>query len=339
MRATRFAGVVAAGLTLLAAGRSLKAEDQIVVKLATVAPEGSPWAQGLVDFKKMVETDTANRVKIKLFLGGKLGDENETVLACKRGQLQAVAASTGAIASQVPEVNILELPYLFNNSDEADHVLDTVATAKLEPMFRERGLVLSFWSENGFRSFGGKFPVTTLADLKGRKMRSQENPIHLGTYRAFGASPVPIPTTEALTALQTGVVDGFDQTPLYAFAATWHTAVTHFSISEHIYQPAAIIFNKDAYDAWPADVQAAMKKAGATLLPTLRKNIRALNPILLQNLAASGLKVNTLSADERKPFQAAAATMRAEYVKGASKGEKDLFKAIDDSLVAFRKKK
>jgi len=339
MRVLSIARWLTLSLAFFSAAQALSADDKIVIKLATVAPDGSPWAQGLVDFKTLVEKESAGRVKVKLFVGGTLGDENETVLACKRGQLQAVGASTGAIASQVPEVNVLELPYLFGSAEEADHVLDTVATPGLDKHFKDRGLVLGFWSENGFRSFGGKFPVTKLEDLKGRKMRSQENPIHLATYRAFGASPVPIPTTEALTALQTGVVDGYDQTPLYAFAATWHTASTHFSVSEHIYQPAAIIYNKGAYDAWPADIQAILKKAGDQVLPSLRKNIRALNPILLKNLTTAGLKINVLTPEERKPFQAAAATARSEYIKGASKGEQELFKSIETSLANLRKGK
>lgn len=310
--------------------------EKIIIKLATVAPDGSPWAVGLQEFKKITEKESGNAVKVKLFLGGALGDENETVLQCKRGQLQAVGASTGAIASQVPEVNVLELPFLFNDEQEADFALDTVATPMLEKPFKDRGLVLGFWSENGFRSFGGKFPVEKVEDLKGRKMRSQENAIHLATYRAFGASPVPIPTTEALTSLQTGIVDGYDQTPLYAFAASWHTASTHFSVSNHIYQPAAIIFNKEAFDSWPANVKEAVKKAAAAILQNLRVQIRAMNPILLQNLKTAGLKVSVISDAEKKRFAVIAAKVRADYIKAASPGEKKLYKAIDAALTKRR---
>ncbi|MEW5851721.1 MAG: TRAP transporter substrate-binding protein [Myxococcota bacterium] len=324
-------------LALLTFGSVQAADGPTVIKLATVAPDGSPWAQGLQEFKKLAEEGSGGKIKVKLFLGGTLGDENETVLACKRGQIQAVGASTGAVASQVPEVNVLELPFLFNTLEEADHILDVVAGASFDKYFKDRGLVLGFWSENGFRSFGGKFPVSKPADLAGRKMRSQENPIHLATYRAFGASPVPIPTTEALTALQTGVVDGYDQTPLYAFAASWHTASTHYSISNHIYQPAAIVYHKPFFDSLPKDVQDALAKAGAAVVKNLRKNVRALTPILIENLTASGLKVNTLTDAEKAEFAKLAAKVREDYVKGASKGEQDLYALIQKGLADFRK--
>ena len=104
----------------------------------------------------------------------------------------------------MPELNVLELPYLFRSLEEADHIIDTVITEPMAELFRRYGLVLGFWNENGFRHIGSKDkPIIQPADLKGRKMRSQESPVHLETWKAYGASPVPIPTTEVLTALQT----------------------------------------------------------------------------------------------------------------------------------------
>ena len=311
---------------------AVRAEPEFVVKLATVAPEGSPWASALEEWKKVAEANAGGKLKVKLFLGGKLGDENDTVLKCKRGQIQAVGASTGALSSQVPEFQVLELPYLFNSADEADFVLDTVIRDDIAKWSDERGLVFGFWSENGFRSFGGKFPVTKPEDLKGKKMRSQEAPVHLATYRAFGASPVPIPTTEALTSIQTGVVEGYDQTPLYAFAASWHTVSTNFSVSEHIYQPAAIVFHKGTWDSFPPEVKAAFNKAGDAVVKKLRADVRAMTPILLENLGTAGVKVNTLSAAEREPFKKLAAQARADYVKKATKNEQALYKKINDAL-------
>lgn len=318
------------------AADSVGAEPQITLKLATIAPEGSPWAEALQNFKKRAESLANGKLKVKLFLGATLGDENDTVLATKRGQIQAVGASTGALASQVPEFNVLELPYLFEKLEEADYVLSKVVLADIEKYCSQRGLIFGFWSENGYRSFGGRFKVSTPYDLKGKKMRSQENPIHLGMYRAFGASPVPIPTTEALTAIQTGTVDGYDQSALYLFAASWHTASSHYSITNHIYQPAAIVYNKQAYDSWPEEVKAALKGASVLIEDELRKKVRAMNPILLKNLEELGVKVNVLTEAERAPFLKIGEKARAEYMKTASKGEKALYAKMVKGLSDHR---
>ncbi|MBL9039280.1 MAG: TRAP transporter substrate-binding protein DctP [Archangium sp.] len=332
-RMRRFVSLAAAVLSLAPA---VSSAEPIVVKVATVAPDGSPWALKLQEFKKNVEAAVPGKLKVKIFVGGTLGDENETVLATKRGQIQAVGASTGALASQVPEFSVLELPYLFRTYEEVDHVTKTIR-GDIEKACSDRGLIFGFWSENGFRGFGGKFKVATPADLKGRKMRSQENPIHLAMYRDYGASPVPIPTTEALTSLQTGVVDGYDQSPLYTFAASWHTASTHYTTSDHIYQGAAIVFNKAAFDSWPEDVRKAVAVASAAIEDDLKKQVRALTPVLLDNLKASGIEVTKMTAEQKQPFMVVAEKTRADYLKTASAGEKALGTKINKALADFRK--
>jgi tripartite ATP-independent transporter DctP family solute receptor len=313
------------------------AADPITLKIATVAPEGTPWSDGLAQFKTLVETKSGGSVKVKLFLGGMLGDENETVQQTQRGQIQGVGGSTGALATLVPEVNVLELPFLFKNAGEADKVLDGAALPVLEKAFRARGLVLGFWSENGYRSFGTSFGfVKGPADLKGRKMRSQENPVHLEMYKAFGASPVPIPTTEVLTSLQTGVIQGYDQTPLYASAGQWLSSTKYFTLTNHIYQPAAIVFNKTFFDGLSPDNQKVLLAARAELVPKMRREIRALNPILLENFPLMKVQLYTPTAAELATFEAPARTARDAYMAKASQGEKDLYKLITGELVKIR---
>src|SRR5262245_61153561 len=105
---------------LLAALLSARAAAQPAyeMKLATVAPADTPWSELLTRYKKQVEEKSGKRIVVKVFLGGMLGDENESVLKCKRGQVQAVGSSTGAMATLVPELNVVELPYLFRNYAE-----------------------------------------------------------------------------------------------------------------------------------------------------------------------------------------------------------------------------
>ena len=159
-----------------------------LVKLATIAPEDTPWSEQLKDLKKRVEAGTQGRVKVKVYLGGALGDENTTASECKRGAIQIWGGSTGALASLVPELSLLELPYLFRNYQEADHVIDDVLMEDFRKVLADKGFTLLFWAENGFRSFGATFgAITSLGAIKGKKMRSQESEVHLETYRALGA--------------------------------------------------------------------------------------------------------------------------------------------------------
>jgi tripartite ATP-independent transporter DctP family solute receptor len=314
------------------------AHAQATLKIASVAPEGTPWASGLTQFKGKVDKETAGRVVVRPMLGGVLGDENETVVACQRGQIQGVGASTGALASVVPELNVLELPFLFRNAAEADHILDTVVLSTLEQAFRARGLVLGFWSENGYRSFGTTYGfVKSPADLKGHTLRSQESRVHLEMYRAWGATPKPIPTTEVLTALQTGVVQGYDNTPLFAQAAQWTSATKYYTLTNHVYQPAAIVFNKAWFDAQKPEDQKVLLAARTGLAPQIRKEIRAMAPLLVDNFDALDVKVYTPTATERASFEVGAKIAREKYLATASQGEKDLYAKIVAGLAAYRK--
>ncbi len=324
-------------LTLWTVRPALAQEAAFTLKLASVAPSETPWATGLEAFKASVEAKSAGKIKVRAFLNGVQGDENETVDKCYKGQLQGVGASTGSIASIVPELSVLELPYLFRSATEADHILDKVITPTVEKAFAGKGLVLGFWSENGFRSFGTSFgAIRTPADLKGRKMRAQENNVHLEMYRAFGASPVPIPVTEVLTSLQTGVVEGYDNTPLFSQAAQWTGATKFYSLTQHIYQPAAIVFNKAWFDSLPADLRALVLAEGRALVPGMRSQIRAMDPFLLQNMTAMRIQVYTPTAAEKASFDAPAKQARDNYLAKATAGEKALYKQITDGLAAYR---
>lgn len=309
------------------------ADAEFTMKIATVAPDNTPWSELLKMYKKAVEKESGGKIKVKVYLGGTLGDENETVLMAKRGQIQAIGVSTGALASQIPDLNVIEIPYLFKSADDADYIVDKVLGPEFDSIFQEYGFVLGFWSENGFRQFGTKDKfVKVPGDLKGKKMRSQEASIHLDMWKAFGAQPKAIATTEVLTALQNGTVDGFDQALLFAVAASWHTTVKYFTISNHIYQPAIISFNKDWFDTLPADLQKVVVDEGRKIQAKGRKAIRKMNAKLVQGLKDEGLEVYELSAKEKKVFEEAAAPVRKNFRNSAGKRAAGLLDKVEAGL-------
>ena len=122
-------------------------------------------------------------------------------------------------------------------------------------------------------------------------------------------------------------------------AASWHTASTNYSISEHIYQSAAIVYNKAFYDALPSEIRATMTTVGHNIIGPMRKQIRAMTPILIENLKASNVKVNVLSEPQRDEFRKLAVKVRTDWAKKASAAEKRVYEAIDKGLKEFRARK
>lgn len=334
------ASLVLGSLTLAAsfASDEARAEEKYVLKLGTMAPTGTPWSEMMTLFKKRVEEKSGKRIEVKVYLGGKAGDENEMVKKTSRGHLQGVAASSGALASLVPEMHAVELPFLFRSFGEADFILDTVLTEPMKKHFRDRGLVFGFWSENGFRHFGSNFgPVKAPSDLAGKKVRSQESPVHLQMWSTYKAAAQAIPTTEVLTALQTGAVDGFDQGLLFAIAANWHKSVKYITLSAHIYQPAALAYNKEWYDKLPADLQKVLEDEAKALTDTGRKLIRKINPDLIKLVEKDGIQVVKLDNAQRAAFEAASMPVRSWFRSSQPKTSVAILDAIENGLKGFRK--
>lgn len=334
--------VVAAALACLALSAvPALADDKFELKIATVAPDKTPWADLLKQYKKNVEKKSGGRIKVRVFLGGTMGDENETVRMTARGQLSGVGASTGAVASIVEELAAIEIPFLFNNANEADYVLDKFLMAPMEEKFRAKDLVLGFWSENGFRHFGASFPIRTPADLKNKKMRSQESYVHIAMWKALAAAAQAIPTTEVTTALTTGSVEGFDQALLYMVAGAWHTKVKYVTLSAHIYQPAVIAFNKAWFDKLPADLQQLLLDEGRAITRSGRAAIRKMNPKLVEIIkkgdGKTPVEIITLSKDERAAFVKATAGVRGE-VKAKSASTKAIVETIEAGIADFKAK-
>jgi len=321
-----------------ATARPAAADDVITLKIATVAPAKTPWATMLQDYKKAVEKASKGRIKVKVYLGGTLGDENATVRMTSRGQIQGVGASTGSLATLVPELDAIEIPFLFRNANEADYVLDKHLLAPMEDRFKAHGLILAFWSENGFRHFGSTWgAVLEPKDLANRKVRSQENFSHIEMWKALNAAAQAIPTTEVTTALKTGAVEGFDQALLFMIAAGWHSQIKHLTLSAHIYQPAAIAFNKDWFDKIPEDLQKILIDEGRAIVRPGREAIRKMNPKLIEIIKKAKVEIHTLSNAQRADFEKATAGVR-EVVRKRDVETGKIVDLIEKGLAEFRAK-
>lgn len=316
---------------------SLAAQAQTVTaKVGSVAPEGTPWAEWIEGIKGRMDKDTGGKLKLKIFLGGKLGGEKEMVEETRNGNLHLFGGSTGAVAAYVPELNVLELPFIFTSDAEADFVLDKLRE-KVARLLEAKGFVMVMWAENGWHGYGVKGRcVEKVEDMKGLKMRSQESYVHLETYKAFGASPVEMAVPEVLGALQTGTVDGYSNTPLFSFATSWYNGITHFTYSKHIYQPAVMVISKKWFDQQPEDIKKALlvrtdERAGV-------EGVRTLTDPLLDNFKAAGKAVCTLTPEATKGFASKVKPVWDAFSK-KGKGNKAILEAVLAAKKEFAAKK
>ncbi len=333
-------GAVAFAGLMLAPTEADTQEPEFTINFGTAAPAGTPWADQLAAIQKRVQTDTKGRVKVRLFLSSAMGGEVEmTQDIVSGGRLQAGGFSTAAVATgaNVPALQLPELPFMFRSNAEVDHVLDTVLYEPMKKKLKRRGLYLAYWAENGWRSFYTKTAdATTLEGLRAHKMRVQESEVHKAMYKALGVQAVPLPTTEVLDGLNRGTVDGFDNTSLFAQAAGWFEPTKYYTLTKHIYQPAAIVYSRDMWTALEeAGLDAAVLGDTAAETKMGRDGVRALETELIQNFVEMGLTVVTPTEEQLAPLIEATKPVHAEFKDQIGA---DLYDAAQAALVAFRAK-
>jgi TRAP-type C4-dicarboxylate transport system substrate-binding protein len=317
----------------------LHASD-LSVKFGTIAPAGTPWADSLEEIKNRVGKESAGKIKIKTYLGGQLGGELEIMQKIRRGNIEGGGLTCAAMASIIPELDLLEVPYLFESSEEADFVLDNYLLVPFQKLFESKGFVMLTWAENGWRSIGHKSKqIKSPADLKAVKIRSQESKVHLAFWKKLSAAPVAIATPEVLPALQTGVVEAFDNTPLFTLAAEWQTAIKFYTVTNHIYQPAAVIYSKKWWDKLDANQKKILMGPGNGLAKEIRSNVRKLGDSLIGVLKESGITTYNLSPSELEAFKKASSGLADQAIKDIGGESAKIYALIQEGKKAFKAKK
>lgn len=239
---------IALGLGL-AVGLMASASAQTTMRISISTTQTSHQGIAIDTFAKEVEKRTNGRYKIQTFYNGALGGERESIEAVQLGTQELAYSSTGPVPNFVPETKILDVPFLFRDKAHARAVLDGPIGDELLKKFDSKGFKALAWAENGFRHMtNSKRDVKTPDDLKGLKMRTMENPVHITAYKALGIITTPMAFPEVFTALQQGTVDGQENPLSVIISAKFDQVQKHLSLTGHVYSPAIFVMNKAVFD-------------------------------------------------------------------------------------------
>jgi tripartite ATP-independent transporter DctP family solute receptor len=231
-----------AALAATAAFAAFPTQAQTVLKIGHVLAKGSHYDIGANVFCENLDKNTQGRYKCQVYPASALGGEREQIEAVQIGTQDLVITSTGPVGNFVPEMKVVDVPFLFRDYDHARKVLDGKIGQDMLAKFSNHGLVALAWSENGFRHMtNNKRAIVSAADATGLKMRTMENKVHMEGYRAFGIQPTPMAFPEVFGALQQGVVDGQENPIPVILASKFSQVQKHLSLTGHVYSPALII--------------------------------------------------------------------------------------------------
>jgi tripartite ATP-independent transporter DctP family solute receptor len=309
LRLPRLALAAALAAGLAASG---PAAGQATLKINIAVAQNSHYGVAIDTFAREVERRTNGRYKVQTFYSAALGAERESVEGVQLGTLDLTLTSTGPLPNFVPELAILDIPFLFRDYAHARAVLDGPIGQELLAKFPAKGMVGLAWAENGFRHMtNSKRPVNVPEDLKGLKMRTMENPIHIEAYKQFGILPTPMAFTEVFTALQQGTVDGQENPLSVITAAKLDQVQKYLSLTGHVYSPAVFLMNKAQWEKLSDADKQAFLDAAREGVKANRARVDDDERRAVADLRARGMTVAD-NVDKAK-FQAALVPAYAEF--------------------------
>ncbi len=282
---------------------------QTTLTVQHALPLNSHYGAGATAFKETLERATNNRFRVNI---QRNDNEREMIESVQIGTLDCTITSTGPVGNFVPEVRNLDVPFLFRDTAHARGVLDSQIGQELLARFTPRGLTGVVWMENGFRHLtNSRRSVEAPADIRGLKVRTMENQVHMRAFTTLGALPTPMAFSELVPALQQGTVDG-QENPIPVIVANNLNQVQRFlTLTGHVYSPAVMICNPGVVGRLNAADRAAFLEAARAAAAANRARVTADENTGVEELRRRGMTVVTQV--DSAAFQQALAPAFAEF--------------------------
>jgi len=323
---------IALALTLATA---LPAAAATVIKIATIAPDGTAWMREMRATADAIKKATDDRVELKLYPGGVMGDNATVLRKIKIGQLQGSAFTGGEAGVITKDAEIYGMPFLFRSQAEVDKV-----RAKVDPILkdavRKNGFELIGVTGGGFAYLMSTKDIKTRDDLKNAKVWvPQGDEIAELTFKTAGVTPVPLPLSDVYTSLQTGLIDTAANTESGAIAFQWHTKIKHVVDMPIIYVVGEVLVDKKTFDALGAADQKIVADQFDGAFERLDKTNRADNASAREALKSQGITFFSPDAAERTRWEGVGADAYKQLTAQHAFSP-DLQKAIDAALAEAR---
>lgn len=293
---------LAAALTLAVLGLAPGAASAqtITIKMATLVPENSSWFLVLKDVADKWGKLSGGKVKVILYPGGRKGDDPDVVRDMRLGGLQAGVLTSVGLAEIDRTVYAMSIPMAFDSYEEVYAVLEKMRP-RLEASMEAKGFVVVNWADGGWVHFFTKSPVTGPDDLKKLKMFSWAgDPKTLEIWKAAGFNPIPAPSTELVTGLQTKLFEAFGAPPQVCAIARYFEHAKYMTDMKWALMLGATVIDKATWNKIPADMKPALLQAAREAGTRLQNEIRKSGESDVQNMKTAGLTVVPVDAKAKE---------------------------------------
>jgi tripartite ATP-independent transporter DctP family solute receptor len=285
------ASSVSAALVLAGAFTTL-ASAQTTVRVSHPTPATSHYGAGTQAFCADLEKRTTGRFKCQIQAGA--NDERASIEAVQLGTLDVTNTSTGPVSNFVPEVGIVDIPFLFRDYDHARRVLDGPIGQEILAKFPSKGIIALAWTENGFRHLtNSRRAVVKPDDVKGLKVRTMQNPVHIQAFQSIGVQPTPMAFSELFTSLQQGVVDGQENPIPVILSSKFSQVQKHLSLTGHVYSPSLLLMSPRLWNSLSEADKTNFREAAKAGSAAQRKKVNDDESAGVAQLRSEGMEVVT----------------------------------------------
>jgi TRAP-type transport system periplasmic protein len=289
--------------------------EPVVIKFATLAPEGTPWMNIMEEMNREVQEKSGGQVAFRFYAGGVAGDERDVIRKIRINQLHGGAFSGFGLGEMLPEIRVLELPMLFRDGQEAEHV----AAALFEHFtaaFAQKNFVLLALNDAGSVYVFSKEPIRTKADMARSKIWTwQGDPLPQAIFKAYGIVPVPLSLPNVLPSLQSGLIDACYGTPLTVLALQWFTKVKYRTSLAITNVMGALVLSEALWQQLSAEQQTLVRESVQKYNVKAVMNMRQYETKALTLLqTTAGIETVPVAAEEVTRLQQVSEQVRQELV-------------------------
>jgi TRAP-type C4-dicarboxylate transport system substrate-binding protein len=279
------------------------------LKIATLAPDGTNWMKEMRAAAEQINQQTDDRVKLHFYPGGVMGNDNSVLRKIRVGQLQGGAITGGSLSIVYKDAQVYSLPFQFRNLQEVDAVRQIMDPQIIQGL-KEQGYISFGLSEGGFAYLLSNSPVTSTQDMKDLKIWIPEgDEVNAMMFQTLGISPVPLPLSDVLTGLQTGLIDTIASSAAGAIALQWHTRVSYLTQTPLAYLYATLVLKDDAFNKLQESDQTIVKRILESTFDRIGQQNRQDNEQALAALKKQGIEFISPTAAQQKAWESHANDM------------------------------
>ena len=285
-------GVILGAIAAMAINQPVHAQDKLVLKLAHVQPESHPFHKGSVKFAETLKQLSGGSMDVQVFANGVMGNERDLLEALQIGSMDFVTVTSALTGKFNPAYQMFSLPFLFDSYEDAAKVMDRpkLQQALAKPLVAKGIRPIAYWI-GGARSYYGTTGVDGVADLKGKKVRTMEDPYYVQTWKSLGAIPTPLPFSEVYMGLQTKLVDGAEGAINTYISKKFYEAAPNVAMIDYVYSVQLLHMAESTWKKLDARQRQWVMQAAQTSADFERQLIIDEDKGLAETLAKLNVKV------------------------------------------------